>query len=43
MLLSPSLYFAAQQANKSIDELLGQGIVTLYGKSEDKEDSGLTS
>ena len=33
----------AKQANKSRDKLLGQGIVTLFGKPADGEDSGLLS
>ena len=31
------------QASKLKDEMLGQGIVTLFGKPADREDSGLVS
>ena len=31
-LLSPVIWLAAQQANKFRDQLLGQGVVTLFGK-----------
>ena len=31
------------QANKTTDELLGQGIETLFRKSADQEDGGLMS
>ena len=34
---------ATPEANKLQDELLGQGIVTLFGKSADQEDGGLVS
>ena len=45
MLLSPSLYclLAAQQANKSRDELLGQGTVSLFGEPADREYGRLVS
>ena len=33
----------AQQANKSRDNLLGQGIAALFGKQADQEDDGLAS
>ena len=33
----------AQQANKLRDELLGQGIATLFRKPADREDGGLVS
>ena len=42
-LLPEHILLTAQQANKSRDELLGQGIVTLFGKPADKEDGGLVS
>ena len=32
---------AAQQANKSRDEVLGQGILILFGKPTDREDGEL--
>ena len=32
-----------RQANKSRDKLLGQGMMTLFGKSADQEDGGLVS
>ena len=32
-----------QQASKTADELLGQGIETLFRKSADQEDGGLMS
>ena len=41
MQLSRSLNI--QKANKMSDELLGQGIVTLFGKQADPEDGGLVS
>ena len=34
---------AAQQAKKLRDELVGQGIVILFGKPADREDGGLMS
>lgn len=34
---------ATQQTSKSRDELLGQGLVTLFGKPADREDGGLLS
>lgn len=33
----------AWQVSKSGDELLGQGIATLFGKQEDQKDGGLLS
>ena len=33
----------ARQANKSRDKLLGQGIVTLFGKPADRDNGGLVS
>ena len=37
------ILLAAHQVNKSRDEWLGQGIVTLFGKPADREDGGLGS
>ena len=34
---------APRQADKSRDKLLGQGIVTLFGKPANQEDGGLMS
>ena len=35
------MQLATQQASKLRDELLGQGIVTFFGKWENQEDGGL--
>ena len=40
---SKLVLLAARQANKSRDELLGQGIETSFGKPADWEDGGLVS
>ena len=40
---SKLILLAIPQANKSRDELFGQGIVTLFGKPADQEDGGLVS
>ena len=40
---SKLIQLAALQANKPRDELLGQGIATLFGKPADGEDSELVS
>ena len=37
------MLLTAQQANKLRDEVLGQGIVTLFGKPADQEDGRLVS
>ena len=41
-LLSPSSYYSLHNG-KSRDEVFGQEIVTLFGKSADREDGGLVS
>ena len=40
---SKLIQLATRQASKSRDELLGPGIVTLFGKPADREDGGLVS
>ena len=40
---SKLILLTTQQANKSRDEVLGQGIVTLFRKPADWEDGGLVS
>ena len=40
---SKLLLLATWQANKPGDEVLGKGIVTLFGKPADQEDGRLTS
>ena len=40
---SKLVLLAARRANKLRDELLGQGIETLFGKPADREDGGLMS
>lgn len=40
---SKVILLATQQADKSIDELLGQRIATLLRKPADQEDGGLVS
>ena len=40
---SKCVLLTAQQTSKSRDGVLGQGIVTLFGKPADGEDDGLVS
>ena len=40
---SKLVLLATRQTNKSRGEVLGQGIVTLFGKPADQEDGGLVS
>lgn len=43
LLLSTSLYCSPHNRPTSREELLGQGLVTLFGKPVDQEDGGLVS
>ena len=40
---SELILLATRQANKSRDELVGQGIMTLFGRQADQEDDELVS